>query len=148
MTTINGTTAATQSSSSSAISDATSSVMGKDDFLQLFLTSLQYQDPTAPMESKDMMAQMAILSLMEQVENMTLAVEDLTKVADVPVIQTGTDYLGKYVVGVSTDGTAISGKVDAVQLATDDSIVLKVGDSYIETQWITQISDTEEGLSL
>ena len=33
--------------------------LNNDDFLKLFVTSLQYQDPMSPMENSEMMAQMA-----------------------------------------------------------------------------------------
>ena len=54
-----------------------SGVMGKDDFLKLFLSSFQHQDPFNAMDMNQMMNQTAQLSLMEQVQNMTKAVDKL-----------------------------------------------------------------------
>ena len=55
----------------------TPGIMDKDDFLKLFLASFQHQDPFNAMDMNQMMNQTAQLSLMEQVQNMTKAVDKL-----------------------------------------------------------------------
>lgn len=43
--------------------------LGKDDFLQLMITKLRYQDPLSPMEDSDFIAQLAQFSTLEQMNN-------------------------------------------------------------------------------
>lgn len=44
--------------------------LGKNDFLNLLVTQLKYQDPLNPMDDKSFIAQMAQFSTLEQMQNM------------------------------------------------------------------------------
>ena len=45
--------------------------LGKDAFLRLLITQLQYQDPLNPMDDRDFIAQLAQFSALEEMQNMT-----------------------------------------------------------------------------
>lgn len=78
-----------------AVTSSVSKTLGKDDFMKLFLTSLQYQDPSSPLDTNEMMSQMAQLSLMEQVANMTTAVDKLSEQAQNSALQSAVNFIGK-----------------------------------------------------
>ncbi len=60
-------TAAIKTSSSTL--NNPSSALGKDDFLKLLLTEMQYQDPTAPMDTDKILSQTSQLATLESADN-------------------------------------------------------------------------------
>ena len=52
------------------------STLGRDDFLELLLVQLQMQDPLEPMDNREMVAQLAQFSSLEQLENMNTSLEN------------------------------------------------------------------------
>ena len=75
---VTSTTSITKTTSADVISNPDSK-LDKDAFMKLFLTELQYQDPTAPMETEKMMEQTSQLSQMETNQNLQDSLNTLTK---------------------------------------------------------------------
>jgi flagellar basal-body rod modification protein FlgD len=67
----------TGSTSSSSIGSKASSQLGMDNFLTLFTTQLQYQDPTNPMDSYELAAQLAQFSTVEELTKLNSSIEDI-----------------------------------------------------------------------
>jgi flagellar basal-body rod modification protein FlgD len=84
--------------------------LGKDDFLKLLITQLSYQDPTAPMQDKEFIAQMAQFSSLEQ---MTSMAADFAKLTAMVSGSEASQSLGKNVELVEGD-SVIQGTVKAV----------------------------------
>lgn len=73
------------------------SILGKDDFLKILITQLQHQDPTNPVEDKEFIAQMAQFSTLEQMQNMTKAMEDLLESQLQTQLMAYTSFIGQEV---------------------------------------------------
>ncbi len=84
--------------------------LGKDDFLKILLTQLTHQDPSAPMEDKEFIAQMAQFSSLEQMTNMAA---DFAKMARMLRISEASGALGK-AVEINLDDYSVQGIVQAV----------------------------------
>jgi flagellar basal-body rod modification protein FlgD len=54
-----------------------STKLGKDEFLKILTTQLQYQDPTAPLDSNAFVAQLAQFSSLEQMQNVNTSLDQL-----------------------------------------------------------------------
>lgn len=90
--------------------------LGKDQFLQLLITQLRYQDPISPVDDKEFIAQMAQFSSLEQMQNlntnmseMMLAQQKLTSLGQ------ATQMIGKSVELFTHEGENIFGQVSGVQ---------------------------------
>ncbi|MDR1209420.1 MAG: hypothetical protein LBK41_03760 [Clostridiales bacterium] len=111
--------------------------LGKDDFLRLLVTQLQYQDPLNPTDDKTFIAQMAQFSALEQMQNMNAAMVSSQSFA----------MIGKYIAADVADtvtGTvySVGGRVDAVSMR-NNTPYLVVGGSEISLSDVVYIFDQE-----
>ena len=113
----------------------TNNELGKDDFLQLLVTQLQHQDPLAPMEDKDFIAQMAQFTSLEQMKNMNNAVQ----------ITQATSYIGKQVTWADSQGTEQTGIVTAIRIVNSEPKVM-IGAEAIELKKIMSVTDAPVAL--
>jgi flagellar basal-body rod modification protein FlgD len=74
-TTINSVSSYTNSSDTAVNPDG---ILGKDDFMKLLLTELQYQDPTEPTDSDKILTQTSQLAQLESQDNTNKALDALT----------------------------------------------------------------------
>lgn len=121
------TTATTNKTTSSAAKNQT---LGKEDFLNLLVTQLRYQDPTKPMDDTQFISQMAQFSSLEQMQNMTSAMQTTQATA----------MIGKIVVWDSDDGMENSGKVMKVFVSNGQTQLL-VDNQKIELSKVTAITN-------
>ena len=70
--------------------------LGQTDFLKLMTTQLQNQDPFAPMDNGDFIAQMAQFSTVTGIEEMNTSIGKLVEEFDQARIATASNLLGHY----------------------------------------------------
>lgn len=122
--------------------------LGKDDFLQLLVNKLRYQDPLNPMQDEDFIAQLAQFSSLEQMNNIA---EGISQANDTDFLQMqslnnalATNLLGMDVV-TSMDGLYYDGENSAkVNYSTDQyasQMTFSIWDSSGE--FVTSITEED-----
>ncbi len=107
--------------------------LGKDDFLNLLITQLRYQDPMQPTDDKEFIGQMAQFSALEQMQNMSKGFEALKALS----------LMGKTITasipkGNSTETDIVNGVVSSVKLAQGKAYVI-VNDKEVSVDKITEV---------
>ena len=103
--------------------------------MQLLVTQLQHQDPLAPMEDKDFIAQMAQFTSLEQMKNMNNAVQ----------ITQATSYIGKQVTWADSQGIEQRGIVTAIRIVNSEPKVM-IGSESLELKKIMSVTDAPVAL--
>jgi flagellar basal-body rod modification protein FlgD len=107
--------------------------MGKDDFLKILITQLSYQDPTAPMEDKEFIAQMAQFSTLDQMTSMS---NDFKRLANMFAGTEAASALGKSVELVEGEGV-VQGTVKAVSRGAVPQVL--VNGAYYAWEQVTKV---------
>lgn len=116
-------TATTSSDKSKKTSGGSS--LGKDDFLQLLVAQMKYQDPLEPTSNTEYISQYATFSELEQMQNMSSTME----------LSRASDLVGKTVVVETTDATGKTssdmGVVDYISYENNKALVWVNGQSWL-----------------
>jgi flagellar basal-body rod modification protein FlgD len=107
--------------------------LGKDDFLKILITQLSYQDPTAPMEDKEFIAQMAQFSTLEQMTGMA---SDFAKLTQLLTGSEAGSALGKSVELAEGD-EVIQGSVKAITRGVNPQVM--VNGAYYDWDKVTKV---------
>ena len=102
--------------------DPSKNSLGKDDFLKLLTVQMSHQDPLSPMDNRDMIAQLAQFSSVEQ---MTQVNKNLESMKNFYSSQTGYSMLGKSVEVMDEAGNRFLGPVEMV-MENDTGVALAV----------------------
>jgi len=113
--------------------------LGKDAFLKLLTTQMQYQDPLNPTSDTEWIAQMAQFSALEAMQNMCTAMENSEAFS----------LVGKYVIvdenAVEAGGTGTpnlkAGKVDYVTISNGKAYLVMGEDTYSYDQLDSVVSE-------
>jgi flagellar basal-body rod modification protein FlgD len=107
---VNSVTSPSTTSATTATA-AKQATLDKDDFLKLFVTQLQHQDPMNPMTDQDFMGQMASFSTLEQVSNLAAS---NAKLASGAALDQAVGLIGRRVTYTDTAGETRTGVVERV----------------------------------
>lgn len=88
--------------------------LGKDEFLQLLVTQLRYQDPLNPMQAEDFAAQLAQFSSLEQLVNANIRLDE--------------QIAHMYALARGMNTTAALGVLGATVIAEVDEVAIPEGD--------------------
>ena len=113
--------------------------LGKDDFLKILITQLSYQDPSAPMDDKQFIAQMAQFSTLEQ---MTAMAGDFSKLTAMLMGNEASAALGKNV-EITEGEKTIQGLVQAVTRGGTPQVLVN-GDFYDWEQVVKVFANEEK----
>lgn len=104
--------------------------MERDDYLNLLVTQLRYQDPTKPMEHYEMASQMAQFNTVEQLMGVNKLLTDMKKLQNDAKAEKLTQYLGKDIelqgnnIKLSPDGKANTGRFELP--ATASNVIVEI----------------------
>ncbi|MDR2481483.1 MAG: flagellar hook assembly protein FlgD [Spirochaetaceae bacterium] len=117
---------------------AKGSVLEMDDFLKILTTQLTHQDPAAPVEDKEFIAQMAQISSLKEMSNMAADIARLTAIFGG---SEATASLGKNVEIVDGE-KVVQGTVRAVTRDAEPTVL--VNGSYYQWKNVAKVFDTQE----
>jgi len=113
---------------------ANSTTVNKDEFLNLLVTQLKNQDPLNPTDQKEMLAQLAQFSSLEQMQNLN---QTLTAGSQFSQMAQSAALIGKTVTAGSAD-SPITGTVTSVAVQNGKA-TLHIGGDDVDASTVSQI---------
>jgi flagellar basal-body rod modification protein FlgD len=136
MTVIPPTSSSTPAANTQA-KNSNAGILGKDDFLKLFVAQLSHQDPMNPMNDQDMMGQMASFSQLEQITNMAAANQTIaTSLSSSSAVS----LIGRTVTYLDNDKVAHTGTVEKVTVTDGKPSLTVAGTDGVDPLTITQVA--------
>ena len=133
-----GTTTTTQSSSTSNTS-ATSSLLGKDQFLQLMMAELQNQNPMSP-NSSDPTQYVTELAQFTSLEQQTNTAQSTAQSAQADQASQALALLGHTVSYIDPAGNSGTGVVQKVDFTTSGPTLTVNGETGIAPSGVSEVS--------
>jgi flagellar basal-body rod modification protein FlgD len=115
---------------------ANGSTLGKDDFLKLFVTQLQHQDPMNPSDNSQFMAQMAQFSTLEQITNLSNTTAQMVFANQV---SQSVGLIGHTVTYDKADGTSATGVASSVNI-DNGNILVTIGADQVQPGSIRNVT--------
>ena len=136
----------------------TDSMLSRTQFLQLFAKQLQYQDPTAPMDTDSFLQQLAQLTTVEGIQNMDRGISNLgPKLDSLVAASTTTPEMqqlqeinaGAGLLGMNVRYGDNSGDVGVVSEIKPDNgqVLMRIGNNFYPISDVQGVAFTSANLS-
>jgi flagellar basal-body rod modification protein FlgD len=112
--------------------------MGKDDFLNLLVMQLKYQDPLNPMEDKEFISQLAQFTSLEQMYNLNSTLSSVKA-----FLLIGRSVTAEFVDETTTDMRRVQGVVESVKVS-DGKFYAVVNKVDVPVDKIIDVGDIQE----
>lgn len=98
--------------------DASSSTLNYNNFLQLLIAQMKYQDPTDPMDASEQIGQLATFSQVEQSVKMN---SNLSSLIQAQSFSQAADMIGKY---ITSADDKVTGLIKQVEVYSDGVVAI------------------------
>ncbi|MBP2633963.1 MAG: flgD [Firmicutes bacterium] len=140
LNTINGVVASTVASTTSTSSN---DALGKEEFLQLLTTQMQYQDPLDPQDNSEYVAQLAQFSALEQMTNLNTTATTLSDttstISTSLLVAQASNFIGKEVTWTDSNNTVQNGQVTSVKITDGKPYVVVDNNDVVDISAITLV---------
>jgi len=140
MTTLGGvspTNSGVSTTNSSSSSNPLASLANSQEFLQLLVAQLKYQDPLDPVSGTQFIAQTAELS---QVEMLTSLSKQVGEELSAQQLATADGLIGKDVTATTSDNKTVSGTVSKVSISNGSIPMLDIGGTLVPLNNVENVS--------
>ena len=122
--------------------------LDKNAFLLLMLTELQHQDPLEPLKNKDLIAQLSQLTALEQIMNMSKAVQEFVEAQQMVNPAQLASLIGKYVVMRSNEISVQNEEAESIVFNLDEPahVVIRIYDENDNLIREEDLGIVEEGM--
>jgi len=114
--------------------------LGKDEFMQILVAQLRFQDPLRPLDDREFISQMAQFSSLEQMQNLN---SEFSKTKAIEMV-------GKFITArlenSNSNDDLFSGIVDSVRFE-NGRIFAVVGDTLVNIEDVVSVATQNEGSS-
>ncbi|WP_437206697.1 flagellar hook capping FlgD N-terminal domain-containing protein [Planctomicrobium sp. SH664] len=109
--------------------------LGRQQFLQLMVSQLQYQNPLEPVNQQDFLGQLAQFSVLDGVESLNVRFADMLKLQ---TLSQGTSLVGKTISYRDGSGAIVTGEVREARVV-DGALSLTVDNSTVSLDDVISI---------
>lgn len=129
-----GSSSSTSKSTQTSASDRFAA-LGTGDFVKLFVTELQKQDPLNPMDNAQMLQQMSNIQAIQSNKQLS---DTLVSMQLGQAVTTAGTLLGRQISALDTQSKTITGVVDRITV-TDGAVKLHIGDKEVDLKNVREV---------